>query len=83
MSPEEEYKAWLAKRPPSIQALAAEFPHGSVFHDVSGDKLYLIGYNEGDVLIVSTFDPFENYAGALAAARYVHAQCMREVLIKP
>ena len=54
---------WLKTRPEAVQKLAAEFPLGMVI-DVDGYDHYLIGYTEGDEVVISPVSPFENYAAA-------------------
>ncbi len=63
---------WLKTRPTSVQALAAEFPLGSMVEGPDG-PLHLIGYTESDMLIVSPVDPGEHYEHSLLERRYVCA----------
>lgn len=74
----DSYEAWLANRPESVQKLAAEFPRGSRFQLPNGEILYLIGYTEGDGLLCSPINPFEDYEGAIRTKVVAHAQCVRD-----
>lgn len=67
---------WIASRPESVQKLAAEFPLGTSF-DVRGETLYLVGYNEDDSLIVSRFDPYEDYEAAVGSQQRLCASHFR------
>ncbi len=82
MTAEERAKAlaaWIATRPQCVQRLAEEFPVGTVV-GIHGRKLYLIGWTEGDELILSSIDPFADYEGATAAREYLCASHVREAL---
>lgn len=68
---------WVASRPPEIRALVAEFRPGLAV-SVDGERHYVIGYNEGDMLIVSPINPCVDYDGALADKVYVCAAHFRE-----
>lgn len=79
MNRDEAMRAWLATRPESVRRLAAEFPLGSSFA-VDGERLYLLGYTEEDMLIVSPVDPAVDYDGANASKKYLcasHCRCGR------
>ena len=54
---------WLKTRPEAVQKLASEFPLGMVI-DVDGHVHYLMGYTEGDELIISPINPFDDYGAA-------------------
>lgn len=54
---------WLATRPKSVRALAAEFPIGTRV-SVGDEKWFVIGYTETDMLIVSPVDIQVNYDAA-------------------
>jgi hypothetical protein len=78
MSVEERYRKWLASRPPVVQALAEEFPAGSVFKREGFPDYYLLGWTENDLLIVSKIDPAMDYDGARACQEYMHAHHYRQ-----
>lgn len=66
---------WIASRPEPVRKLAAEFPPGA---RVGPDKLYVIGYTEDGMLIVSPYDPHEGYDRAVEARLYMCASHARE-----
>lgn len=72
-----QFDTWLATRPPQIQALAKRFPLGTVINN-SGSLMYLIGYNEGEALIVSPVDPSQDYEGSLKAKQYICKECWEQ-----
>lgn len=76
-SAQKQWEAWLATRPPCVQALARRFPAGEQV--VIGDhgRSWIIGYTESDELILSAVDPFQNFDAAREARFYVHASCVR------
>jgi hypothetical protein len=67
---------WLKTRPESVQKLAMEFPLGTEVA-VNGEHLYLLGWTEGDSLIMSKIDPSEDYDAAYDARTYLCAQHCR------
>lgn len=67
---------WLATRPESVRKLAAEFPLGTTFL-IKGERFYLLGYNENDMIIISKINPHEEYDEALANKEYVCAEHVR------
>jgi len=69
---------WLSTRPECVRKLAAEFPLETTI-DVDGEILYLVGYNEGDMLIMSPINPFDDYDGALANKKYICASHLRRL----
>lgn len=71
-----EFEEWVASRPPSVQALMAEFAMGS-HYIIDGELHHLIGFTEDDKLILSTVDPAEDYDGALDARVYLCAEHVR------
>lgn len=64
LSHQADWAAWLATLPASVQALAAEFPLGTTVV-LEGVCHFLLGYTEGNMLLVSPIDPGENYEGAV------------------
>lgn len=72
------YDAWLASRPECVRKLAAEFPINSRFM-VEGILFHLLGYTEGDTLIVSPIDPLDFYDEAMAAKVYMCAEHFRGI----
>jgi hypothetical protein len=71
------YKTWLSKRPLKIQAMAAEFPMATPL-DVKGIKHWIIGYNEGDMLILSPIDPNLDYDDSVEQKIYACASHFRK-----
>ena len=70
-------KAWIASRPECVRKLALEFPIGTTV-EVEGRDLYLIGWTEDDMLILSPLTFFENdYDEVLAAKQYLCAAHVR------
>jgi hypothetical protein len=70
---------WIASRPPSVQKLAREFPISTTF-SVDGTILYVIGYDEGGLIILTHIDPAVDYDTAFENRVYIHADCLREAL---
>jgi len=68
---------WFASRPACVQRLAAEFPAGLCLKIEGTPPLYVIGWNEADIVIVSAIDPAQDHEGALASKEYLHARCLR------
>ena len=73
---EELFAEWLATRPACVQALAKEFPIGSTFA-LNGETMYLIGYTESDMLMVSPISPEDDYDAAMEQRRHVCAAHLR------
>jgi hypothetical protein len=67
---------WLKTRPESVQRLAAEFPIGLAFR-LNDTTLYLLGYTEEDMLIVSQINPSVDYDGANRTREYLCAEHAR------
>lgn len=70
------FSAWLFDRPEHVQSLAREFPPGTVL-TCNDCRLYLIGYNEENCLILSKVDPFKDYERALKNKVYISADTVR------
>jgi hypothetical protein len=72
----DEMTAWLSTRPQEVQALAREFPPGMevAFGDAT---IFVLGYCEGDTLIVTPVDPHEDYNGAYEAREHLCASHLR------
>lgn len=77
MSRQEEWESWVASRPPCVQALAREFPVGTMFIEPTGFA-WVIGYTEGDELILSRENPFVDWGRAVAARFYCDLDHVRE-----
>jgi hypothetical protein len=60
----------------ACRCFAKEFPFNSVF-SINGEILYLIGYTENDMLIVSPVNPSKNYDEAISAKRHICASHLR------
>ena len=67
---------WFKTRPPEVQALIREFPLNTAVKTEEG-LLYLIGYTEGDELLMSPVDPREDYDSALEEKVYICASHLR------
>jgi hypothetical protein len=73
-----ELEAWMASRPDSVKALAAEFPlHMALYMPASGTMGYVIGWREDDHIMVSPFRLDKDYDEAVRLAHYVKAPCYR------
>jgi hypothetical protein len=59
------FRRWLATRPVCVRKLAAEFPLDTRL-DVKGVTMWLVGYTEGDELLVSPINPNVDYEGSYA-----------------
>jgi hypothetical protein len=67
---------WLKTRPEWVQKLASEFPLGTVI-DVDGYDHYLIGYTEGDEVVISPISPFEDFDAAYKERMILCAEHLR------
>lgn len=72
-----EKDEWISSRPESVRKLIEEFPLGSVFN-VKDTTLYLVGYTEDEMLIVSEINPSVDYEGATANKKYLCADHFRK-----
>jgi hypothetical protein len=75
------WEDWLATRPPSVRALAREFPVGTIL-DIAGERTFVIGYTESDMLILSPTDPTVDYHTAIADRLYVCARHVRAAMVR-
>lgn len=66
----DSYQAWLASRPEVVQRLAHQFPPGTRVH-LDGDLHWVVGWDEGGLLILSPINPSVDYDAALAAKVYL------------
>lgn len=90
MSPEKkaDYEAWLKTRPAKVQALAEEFPIGHAIEIDDDDILYVVGWTEDDVLVVSEVSPEQMYASrqayeeAMERRQHICAQHLRDNKVK-
>jgi hypothetical protein len=73
---------WLATRPASVQKLAAEFPPRTILI-VKGITMHVMGWTEGDDLLVSPVDPYFDYDRAYATRQRLCASHARSGEIKP
>ncbi len=78
------YESWLSSRPESVRALAAEFPLGTVVGEPPEDR-YIIGYTEGDGVVLSAIWPADDYQASIAQKRHAHAAHLRDgsVSVRP
>lgn len=79
---EAQWEEWLATRPESVRKLALEFPPGTNFVHDDGTRVWVIGYQENDVIIGSYTNPMTDYEGAMKDKVYAHAQCVRDQIRK-
>lgn len=70
------FKRWLRTRPKCVQLLAAEFPIETTV-EIDGEKHWVMGWTEGDQLIITPVDPVEDYDGAFEARTYLCAGHLR------
>lgn len=76
------YARWLAARPESVQKLAREFPlHAPVA--LEGKNLWVIGWNESDMLILSPIRLDEDYDEAERQRVYLCADHLRSAGGRP
>jgi hypothetical protein len=71
------YAHWLSKLPPQVQALAAEFPPGTVY-EIEGDEWFVFGWGEHDTVLLTPVSPSKDYQRANAEKVHVCAQHLRE-----
>jgi len=69
--------AWLASRPKEIQELAKEFPIGGQVEVPDEGYWWIVGYGEGDRLLISPLRPDEDYDAAMNARQSVCAEHYR------
>ena len=70
-------KDWLAERPESVQRLADKFPPGSTVN-VNDEEVHIVGYTEGNELIVSKIDPYLDYNASMASRETICADCVKK-----
>ena len=79
-----DFRRWLLTRPPAVQALAKEFPHGSSFKIEDWPALYVIGWTEDDTVILTAMPPHvmfashEKYEEGYEARVYLCAKHLRK-----
>ncbi len=72
------FEQWLKTRPPEIQKLGKEFPVGTKVTVPGQTKLWtLVGYAEGDVLLISPIDPLVDYKSSISQRQRVCAEHYR------
>ncbi len=69
----------VESRPEGIKKLCYEFPIGMTI-DLEGTVHHLLGYNEGEMLILSPIDPYLDYDGANESKVYLCAQHIRDAM---
>ena len=65
-----EMDEWLSTRPEWVLALRREFPWGSrvqVEGDENAEMWWVVGYSEGDNLLISPVSPYDDYHGAVSS----------------
>jgi hypothetical protein len=74
--------AWFDARPPIIRELAKEFPAGT-WYQHKGENMYVIGWDEGGMVICTNISPKENYevATAMENRLYLDPKCIRAALV--
>lgn len=69
---------WLSHQPQAIQRLARDWPPTA--RVVQGERwLYIIGWEEPDILLCTARNPAEDYEGACAAAFAVHEKDLKRI----
>ena len=66
------YWLWGLARPKSVRRLMRKFTPGDSL-EIHGQQYWLLGFTEGQDLIVSQVNPSEDYDGALASREHVCA----------
>ena len=76
---QKKLEEWIEQQPEPIQSLAREFPLGTtvVFED---RLMHLIGYMNGDRLLLTQHDPAIDYESAVDDHIEICADHLREVL---
>lgn len=74
------YAEWLATRPESVRKLHEEFKDIRGFLQPNGRIYYIIGYTEGDEVLVSPIDPREDFDGAIDTKVPLCASHLREAI---
>lgn len=72
---------WFKTLPEHIQPLAREFPLGQRIQD-DERLVWVIGYTDGESLIVSPINPAEDMAQAMFYKEYMCAQCVRDRIVR-
>ena len=67
---------WLSARPPKVRELLARYPLGSEIVSTSGDRVFVLGANEGGHLVVAPIAARGDYARAYAERFYICADCI-------
>lgn len=69
---------WIAQRPPSVQKLALMFPISSQVY-IEDILHYIVGYTEGNMVMITHIDPVVDYNAALKARKYICVKHLEEV----
>lgn len=72
---------WIKSRPECVRKLVEEFPPNTAVDMPDGKRYYLVGYTEGDELILSAINPYRGgdaYEKALADSITICAQHLRD-----
>ena len=72
-----ELGEWLKSKSDGVQLLALEFPAGTTFLNSDGILLWLVGYTDGNALLMSPIDPHKDYDAAAASYVRVEANDVR------
>ena len=75
MFDQEAFVEWLATRPPEIQLLAEKYPPTTLI-TIKGEAHYMVGYDEGGSLLVSTTNPDEDYDKAVGSLEWICPSCL-------
>ena len=69
---------WYESRPPSVRRLMREFGIGDKV-EMDGKTWHIIGYTEGDQIVISTISPAEDrYDEMMERREYICADHLRE-----
>lgn len=69
-------KAWIASLPDNVQRLIGAFPLNSVFM-IEGEKYYLLGYTEDELVIVTPVSPANDYDAAVEKRRFIRPEHLK------
>jgi MoxR-like ATPase len=74
----EAMREWIKTRPPEIQILALEFELGRQVTVLGYPKTwFIVGYADGDVLLISPVNPYVDYESSVALRQRVCAEHYR------
>lgn len=69
----DDLQEWLQDKPQIIKDLATKFPPGTMIVIPDRGEYHVVGWNEGNAIIVSRVDPFQDYDRAIENVEYICA----------